>query len=105
MASGISTYGGKINLLVHPAKGFSSLVTVTDDLKPSHCGLIEHTFLLFLLALLTSLTVSSPIYNSSESILCLVKSSTSTAQKSLGSWRVIGEKSIPLISNFSLVVC
>ena len=60
MASGIlHWYGGKTNLLVHPAKGFSSLVTVTDDSKALVTVVpIEQTFLLFLFALLTSLTVS-----------------------------------------------
>ena len=62
IASGmLHSYGGKINLLVHPENGLSSLFTVTEDSKALVTVVpIAQTFLLFNLASLTNLTVSSP---------------------------------------------
>src|SRR5690606_18261484 len=78
----LKSYGGKMNLFVHPLKVLSvwfdetALSNARIDVVPT-----AQIFFLLAFALFTISHASCKIINSSESILCLDKSSTSTGLK------------------------
>src|SRR5690606_2647236 len=75
----LNSYGGKMNLFVQPSNGLRVLLVETE-LSTARIEVVptQQTFLPSALALLTISQASCLIISSSESILCLDKSSTST---------------------------
>src|SRR5258708_3725911 len=106
----LNSNGGKINLLVQPTYGFNCPVVETED-STARITVVPtaQTFFLCAFAEFTILQVSAEIKTSSLSILCLVRSSTSTVLKvPKPTCKVSGAKCTPLISNFfsnSLLKC
>ena len=97
----LKSCGGKINLLVQPLKVFSvladetALSTARIDVVPT-----AQMRFFFVMALLTMSQASCLIISSSESILCLDKSSTSTGLKVPSpTWSVTSANSTPFISS------
>ena len=90
-----------MNLSVHPSLGFKRALAETD---PSIAFIVvvpmAQTRLPAFKALFTIVTVSDSILKFSESVLCFVKSSTSTCLNvPKPTCNVIGVNSIPLISS------
>src|SRR6187431_2399516 len=78
----LKSCGGKINLFVQPSKGFKVLCEETE-LSMARIDVVPTAQIRFLFdfASFTISQASSVIFNSSESILCFDKSSTSTGLK------------------------
>ena len=96
----VNSYGGKINLLVHPSNSLRC-PSVLTALSIARITVVPtaHTFLPLSLARFTVFTAISFTNICSESILCFVKSSTSMSRKlPRPACKVIYAKSTPLIS-------
>src|SRR5690606_31728217 len=97
----LKSYGGKINLFVQPSNVFKVWFDETE-LSKARIDVVPTAQILFLfaLALFTISHASCVMINSSESILCLDKSSTSTGLNvPRPICKVTFAKSTPLISN------
>ena len=97
----LNLYGGNINLCVQPLYGYNVPIDETEDSSPLMTVVpTAHILFLFLRALLIQFEASISMNNSSESILCFDKSSTSTGLNvPKPTCNVISAKSIPLICN------
>ena len=90
-----------MNLFVHPLNGLIKFCVVTElSIERTEVVPIAQMFLLFSIPLLIIFTLSSGIITCSESILCLLKSSTSTARNvPRPTCKVSSAKLTPTISN------
>ena len=95
-----NSYGGKINLFVHPLNGFKCLSEEIElSIARMHVVPIEQTFFFSSIARLTTSHASCEMITCSESILCLERSSTSTGLNVPSpTWSVISGNCTPAIS-------